>query len=388
MSTTANFKGGFLKTLSISRTANSESICTLNDDFIKKTENYVCQIPRFIMNNASKLSLIDEVLFEIRKKGDGNDDATTIIFPANWAPADFQFRPKPYRTWIELARQLERFFHRFGVIGELIGFPGNLKVMPQGGYPYTNVPIQGSVVSYEEMKADEDNDNAEGRHIAFTLDDDGRFSLEFDNWFSSFFYLKVGPQTQIKTGFPEYMFVVIQDNGNVTTHQNGLDNLFQQVALDAGFYVFTDEVENQNTAKRKFTSTHSLENFDDRLSIDCVATFPISSMISSFNNREEREYILARFAIADYEKNTSEVIISENRLQNINAIKEVLKIGLVDMTRNNPDYTSIYLLPGKIRHVNIKLMTRYMSEGKVVRVPTDMQDGTWVLKLLFSKKQT
>ncbi len=111
-------------------------------------------------------------------------------------------------------------------------------------------------------------------------------------------------------------------------------------------------------------------------------------MISSFNNREEREYILARFAIADYEKNTSEVIISENRLQNINAIKEVLKIGLVDMTRNNPDYTSIYLLPGKIRHVNIKLMTRYMSEGKVVRVPTDMQDGTWVLKLLFSKKQT
>jgi len=155
-----------------------------------------------------------------------------------------------------------------------------------------------------------------------------------------------------------------------------------------GDYIFTEEIENLITVKRKFTSTYSLEKFDDRLSIDCVATFPISSHIAAFNNKEQREFILARFAISDYEKNTSEVIISENRLQNINAIKEVLKIGLVDMTRNNPDYTSIYLLPGKIRHVNIKLITRYLSEGKVVRVPTDMQDGTWDLKLLFSKKQT
>ena len=116
MSTRANIKGGFLKTLSVSRTANSESVCTLSDDFIKKTENYVCQIPRFIMNNASKLSLIDEVMFEIRQRGDADEDATLVQFPVNWAPADYQFRPKQYRTWIELARQLERFFHRFGVL--------------------------------------------------------------------------------------------------------------------------------------------------------------------------------------------------------------------------------------------------------------------------------
>ena len=81
-------------------------------------------------------------------------------------------------------------------------------------------------------------------------------------------------------------------------------------------------------------------------------------------------------------------MVAQGRLQNVNVMKEVLKIGLEDLTNSNPDYTSIFLLPGKIRHVNIKLVTRYMSEGKIVEVPTDMKDGTWVLKLLFSKKAT
>ena len=388
MSTVANVKAGVLKTLTISRTASDKSITTLKDDFIKKTSNYVCQIPRFIMNNATKLSLLDEVLFEIRPKGDADDDATLLNFPGNWPLDAYQFKPRPYRTWVELARQLERFFHRFGVIAELIGFPGYVKNMPLGGFPYTNVEIDGLVVSYRDLEAEDELDNVEGKHIKFTLDDDGRFTLEFDHWFSTHFYLKLGAQTQIKTGFPEYMFVVVGFTGATETHQNGLDSLFDGIELANGNYVFTDNVDNAITEKRKFTSTFSLETFDDRLSIDCVATFPISSRISAFNGTEQRDFILARFAIGDYEKNTSEVMVSQGRLQNVNVMKEVLKIGLEDLTNANPDYTSIFLLPGKIRHVNIKLITRYMSEGKVVEVPTDMKDGTWVLKLLFSKKVT
>ena len=72
----------------------------------------------------------------------------------------------------------------------------------------------------------------------------------------------------------------------------------------------------------------------------------------------------------------------------LNVMKELLKIGLQDLTNNNPDYTSIFLLPGKIRHVNVKLVTRYLSNGKIVTIPTDMRDGTWEMKLLFSKKKT
>ena len=387
MSTIANTKGGLLKTLTISRTASSDSITTLRDDFIKKTSNYVCQIPLFIMNNATRLSLLDEVMFEIRPKGAEDDDATVFVFPVPWQTSSYQFRPRPYRTWVELARQMERFFHRFGVIAEIIGFPGYVKVMPPGGFPYTNVEQDG-VVSYEELDAEDDLDNPEGRHIAFTLDDDGRFSLEFDLWFSTYFYLKLGPQTVKKTGFPEYMFVITDEYGETATHNDGVDSLFDALQLILGNYIFTEEVENLIIAKRKFTSIFSLETFDDRLSIDCIATFPISSRISSFNGKEARDFLLARFAIGDYEKNTSEVMVAQGRLQNVNVMKEVLKIGLEDLTNSNPDYTSIFLLPGKIRHVNIKLVTRYMSEGKIVEVPTDMKDGTWVLKLLFSKKAT
>ena len=186
MSTQANLKGGFLKTLTVSRTASSTSTTTLKDDFLKKTENYVCQIPRFIMNNATKLSLIEEVMFEIRMKDNPGVDASIVNFPDEWNRADFQFTAKPYRTWVELARQMERFFHRFGVIAELIGFPGygDARLDPGDIYPYTNVGIQDEVISYEELLAEDIHDNAEGRHINFTLDDDGRFSLEFDRWFS------------------------------------------------------------------------------------------------------------------------------------------------------------------------------------------------------------
>lgn len=389
MSTIANAKGGLLKTLTISRTASSDSITTLRDDFIKKTSNYVCQIPQFIMNNATKLSLVDEVMFEIRPKGNEDQDATALVFPVPWQTSSYQFKPRPYRTWVELARQMERFFHRFGVIAELIGFPGVNRIQPAGGFPYTNVEIPGEVESYEDLEAHNELDNPEGRHIAFTLDDDGRFTLEFDFWFSTYFYLKLGPQTQIKTGFPEYMFVLTDEGTGVTkTHQDGLDALFDVVQLNVGNYIFTEDVDTAIQQKRKFTSTFSLETFDDRLSIDCIATFPISSRISALNGKEQRDFLLARFAIGDYEQNSSEVMISQGRLQNVNVMKEVLKIGLEDLTNSNPDYTSIFLLPGKIRHVNIKLVTRYMSEGKIVEVPTDMRDGTWVLKLLFSKKVT
>ena len=106
------------------------------------------------------------------------------------------------------------------------------------------------------------------------------------------------------------------------------------------------------------------------------------------DGKEEHEFVLARFVLADYEKSSAEVVVRGNQLQNTNVIKDVLKVGLENLTRANPDYTSIYMRPGKIRHLNLHLTTRYFSQGKIVSVPTDMRDGTWDLKLLFSKKKT
>ena len=83
--------------------------------------------------------------------------------------------------------------------------------------------------------------------------------------------MKLGPQTVKKTGFPEYMFVITDEYGETATHNDGVDSLFDALQLILGNYIFTEEVDNVIIAKRKFTSIFSLETFDDRLSIDCVA---------------------------------------------------------------------------------------------------------------------
>ena len=421
MSTQANVKGGYSKTLTISRTASPESVTTLKDDFLKKTEDYICQIPTFVMNNATQLSLVDEVMFEIRPKGLPDADEATIQFDG-WVVSDYAFRPKTYRTWLDLARQLERFFHKFGVTAELLGFQipdtaalpnpdyadyaGLYVRTPQeivdGGYPYTNVELRAGgairVVSYEMLAAQGPNDFPEGRHVKFTLDDDGRFKLEFDPWFSNYFYIKVGAVTQVKCGFPKYMFTVRLADGSHITHFDppGVTGLFNELpVLDAfgnptgeTFLGFNNDSDRAVTVRMGSTSINTLEAWDDRLSVDVIATFPVSSKISVLNGKENRDILLARFSISDYETNSSEVLVAQGRLQSVNAMNEVLKIGLEDLCRGNPDHTSVFMLPGKIRHINIKLETRYFSDGKIVTQKMDMRDGTWILKLLFTKKVT
>ena len=412
MATIANQRGGYFKDLTILRTANNESNTTLKDDFLKKTQNYSCQVPQMLMNGAIKLSLIDEVMFEIRLMGDGDnppDEKEDVEFADEWIESDYKFRPTPYLSWLELSRQLERFFHKFGVTVELkgIGPVYQGEALDDEYHPFTNVgDDELDIISYGDIEEPDLETEPpavgmknleQGRHIQFILEDDGRFSLQFDSFFSTKFYIVVGPQTQIKTGFPEYMFCVydtiLQTN---RTHLDGLHYLFDQAGLDhvdangdpEPRYIFT-EFAGTEPLLHRFASTHSLENFDDRLSLDVVASMPVSTRVTVLNGEKpNHDFILCRFPIADYQRNASEVGVFENRLQNKNIIKEALKIGLEDMCSGNQNSTSVYLLPGKIRHMNIRLMTRYLHEGKFKTVPTNMRDGTFILKLLFTKKQT
>ena len=147
---------------------------------------------------------------------------------------------------------------------------------------------------------------AEGYHIKFTLDDDGRFSLTFDTFFSSDFYITVGPQTQIKTGFPETMFCVYDTVVNQNrTHVDGINHLFQANGT------FTN-LTNIEPNIQRFTSMFSLEEFDDRVTIDIIASLPLSTRVTCLNGgKPDHDYVLARFPISDYQKNASEVTISQ-----------------------------------------------------------------------------
>ena len=340
--TTANQRGGYLKKLSISRDGKPTSITTFTDMFLKKTNNYVLQIPKFIMSVTPPLNLITEVMFEILTRA--NVGTLPENAPAN-AILNNQFIAKPYRCWSELARQLQIFF----------------------------------------KEAAFDLDALLEDHISFALLDDGCFQLKLSDEFCDILYIRVGPETQKKTGFPEYIF---QTRGTYNGVNKHFDHTDGQEYLLAGnplvFAEFQDDIEQSIT----FDSRFPLDSFDTRLSQDITVTFPISSKISGLNGKEQREYVLARFPLTDYKKLSSTIEVAEGEVSQTNMISEKLSIGLADLTKQNSEMISIFMLPGEIYHANFQLTTRYFSEGKIVSVPTDMENGFWNIELLFSKKKT
>ena len=333
--TTANQKGGYLKRLSVSRDGESTSITTFRERFLKKTENYVLQIPRFITSATPKLNLISEAMFSIYPR------ANVANPPA--ANALYTFTPTNYRSWSELGRQMQQFFVMITLV--------------------------------------------EDDKIEFSVLDDGCFRLDLSTNFCDRYYIRVGPETQKKTGFPEFIFQVNGTEGAVTRHfdhTDGIQYLFEEDLLGVQrFAAFQEDV----TEPIKFESRYPLDSFDT-ISQDVIVTFPLSSKISVFNGKEEREFVLARFPLTDYKKIQSKIEIEDEEVFPSAVIKEELQIGLADLTGNNPEMISVFMLPGTIYHANFQLNTRYYSEGKIVSVPTDMENGFWNIELLFSKKKT
>ena len=393
--TTANLKGGFIKTLTVSRDGSSTSYSILKNPFLKKTNNYVCQMTHFITNITPPLNQITEVMFEIKLKGDEDEPVGAEDFDDDWKdPAWTRFTPTPHFSLMGLAQQIEVFFHQFGFRARTLGsnFIEPTSVLHQF-VPF----IKENLVAVEPDSEEEEEGGDpvlfedrgwgaladEGRLVKFKLLPDGRFSLDLHSDFSSNFYIRVGPQTQKITGFPEFLFVTEDDGGNTFTSVDGLDQLFTFGFIDQLFtydaYVGTDF---------EFQSSYSFNAFDHRLSLDVIATFPLSNRISVVDGKEEHEYILARFPLADYKRFETDLIMTDAGISNETSVTEDVNVGLEDLARGNPDITSVFLLPGNIQQLNMQLWTRYYKEGVISRKETDMARGFWSAKLLFSKKQT
>ena len=63
--TTSNKRGGFLKSLEINRQNSNTSETILKDKFLSKTDNFVCEVSRFIISNSPQINLIDEDMFQV-----------------------------------------------------------------------------------------------------------------------------------------------------------------------------------------------------------------------------------------------------------------------------------------------------------------------------------
>lgn len=218
--TTANQRGGYLKRLSISRDGESTSLTTFAELFLKKTDNYVLQIPRFVTSIMPPINLITEIMFEILPRG--NVGVLPENAGANLLEGSHQFAAQPYRCWSELARQLQLFFDN---ADHVLG------------------------------------DNNE---IKFLLLDDGCFRLKLSPDFFDIFYIKVGAETQKKTGFPEYMFQVRgTEDGELKyfDHTDGQEYLFDEYVNAGGdtvlaFAVYQDDNEEKIILIAASHSTH------------------------------------------------------------------------------------------------------------------------------------
>ena len=104
-----NEKGGYTKVLEITRENSNRSVTMLKEDFLTKSENYVLNVTDFVTSTSPPLNEIDEPYFRIMPRGDYHE---TLVQAELRLPGFLdkvnvrEFRPKNYRTWMELARQM------------------------------------------------------------------------------------------------------------------------------------------------------------------------------------------------------------------------------------------------------------------------------------------
>ena len=69
-------------------------------------------------------------------------------------------------------------------------------------------------------------------------------------------------------------------------------------------------------------------------------------------------------------------------------IEEELDVGLTDLCNGNPNTVAVFLLSGSLQAIHLRIMVRYLSNGKVDTRDMDVSNGFWHIECLFSKKKT
>ena len=336
---------------------------------MKKSENYTCLVRKFVTNITPPLNTVKEIAVHIKMRGAENDDPDLIGFPVFWDPNDTRFTPIPYHSTIEFLRQLQQFFHKFSFLvarlgnveaGGPGGIGGDLNANQRlEGYPYipSNV-INGADRGYKALQ------DEEAALITCKLRGDGALEITMRSEFMNEFYIEFGTEYRKLLGFDQFLReALFKDDGT-----------------------FEDPDEDIATVPDEYEAGNALHQLDERLSIDVVATLPISNRIFSKNGGEESEFVLCRFPLNDYNRFETILVSKQDRVSEKVRIREEVNVGLEDLTQQSPNSSGIFLLPGTIQEINLKLYTRYYERGKVQMRPTKMSEGYWSITLLFGKK--
>ena len=388
--TAVDSKGGFHKTLSITRNSDNTSGTMLKTPFLRKSENYSIQVASFCTNRTPVIHRDAGPVLTIRPLTIQPPEVLGAM-PNYYTTEDTQFHPKNCYSTTEFVLQLQEFLHRFGFtffrMGLELGTVGGLTAAELAEQVAPNEratsPFYFTQTDYREVlnvaynlgydRFREGTSEAGARIVTCRLTGDSMLQFVLSPLFAANFYIEVSAAFQRQMGLEAHLFLIEQANGA---------RVFQNFVPTAAI-VATRVVP---TSSQTFESQFAIENLDERLSLDLQVTFPNSNKIMVLNGVEEHEYILARFPYNNLKKFTSKLIETDAGTQDTVILDENFGAGLVDLTLGNPNYESNFLLNGDIQQITVSLITRYYEDNKIERIPMVMNDGLWYLRLIFAKK--
>ena len=380
-----NHKGGFFATMRIQQNSRSEALCMLEKPFLKKAENFALQITDFFINKPPILNRDLGGQLRIRPFGADLSDG--------YREDDYLFTPQNCYTVCEYAVQLQEFFNKFSFlfwkygVANAIGttnaqdnlFIETAEDIAHTGVNYVQKNIVPNIINPEEAPTVDEGYIGLPKICSCSLRSDLKIQIKLEPIFCANFFIECMDNFRTRLGFPQYLFTISTLLG---------DDIVAPARLYAAEGVFIEEVDDRLAPDNAITffSDYSIRELDDRLSLDVVCTFPASRKISVIDGKETHEYLLARFDLSNYKRFESVSYQDNERMHDGTQITETYQAGIENLTRGNPDYESNLLLPGSVHQVHLMLYTRYLERGKIERVKTDMQDGFWHTRLLFSKK--
>jgi len=218
--------------------------------------------------------------------------------------------------------------------------------------------------------------------VSVRLDSTLRLVFKCTPDFLQHFYIKVNPSIATAFNLPTELFSV--DIGfpavNYTAPQPNQPLLNALGALNAHYL---NPIAAPATEKL-FTSVFTLNALDFRKSLDVWVSMPIANHIECLNGKEELQHTIARFDLSNIKKfETTYTIGSEDF-----SVHENFASGMENLTRQNPDFEGIHMMAGILQAVNIRLLSRWFDKStkKTISQDSDLTDGLWHLRLLFSKK--
>ena len=379
----ANTKGGFNVTLRVTQNSSNESLCILQKPLLKKAENWSLQVTDLFMNKTPPLNRELGEQFRIVP--------FTGNFTAGYRLADYVFTPTNCFTIMEYVVQLQDFFNKFSFLFWRYGHP-NLVGTPEDQQELfiPAVDVGSTVVHYTKYNYATTDDagvlfnegySGEEQICSCSLNSKMGLDIWLSSQFLADFFIDCKPHFSNRLGFPRYIFAVDDIYPPEALFQEG------PIAPGQTYPPFIPEVAGRGIPfEYEWESTYTVRELDDRVSIDLVSTFPASRKIHVLDRVEEHEFILARFDMSNLKDFENYSFSDGDIMSTKTKITETYEAGIENLTRGNADYSSNLLLPGSLQQVHLMLYTRYLENGKIETIKTDMEDGFWHARILFSKK--